>query len=375
MPPAPDSRVFWAPSLLVHRHRSRPWHAPSTVRRYDSTADALVLVPPVRRQFQPSWRLSTAYSLADTGEPGAGGRVCAVNRFLDARKGLAAADHSQEVHQQDLQRLMPKFRIGMCSLVPSPFAASGNCCNPETREPFAIPAPRVFLVVELEDGSTRGVFHMVACVYSETTCRREALSLRNILSQFGVAFLQQLLRPWRRAWAQCMASVASASFRYWSLYGWRAFCRFLVAGVAGRGRAGSCWRARFLAKAVFDLPARRGLVERLRLDATLRRLCGWPFHGSIPSEAKFSHAFEEFAVGELPERFRIECGWLQQARRDRPSCRSPPGVAARELGVGDDDMPARNGQPAYRVRVVITNIPAIGWGRHGRWRHSRCRRG
>ena len=57
---------------------------------------------------------------------------------------------------------------------------------------------------------------------------------------------------------------------------------------------------------------------------------------------------------------------LQQARRDRPPCRSPPGVAARELVVGDKDIPARNGQPAYRIRPGgITNIPVPGDRRPG----------
>ena len=58
----------------------------------------------------------------------------------------------------------------------------------------------------------------------------------------------------------------------------------------------------FLAKAVLDVPTTRGLVERLRAEATLRRLCGWERMGAVPSEATFSRAFGEFAESDLPGR-------------------------------------------------------------------------
>ena len=58
----------------------------------------------------------------------------------------------------------------------------------------------------------------------------------------------------------------------------------------------------FLAKAILDIATTRGLVERLRNEATLRRLCGWEKAESVPSEATFSRAFGEFAKGDLPGR-------------------------------------------------------------------------
>ena len=58
----------------------------------------------------------------------------------------------------------------------------------------------------------------------------------------------------------------------------------------------------FLAKAVLDMATTRGLVERLRNEATLRRLCGWEKAGAVPSEATFSRAFAEFAESNLPGR-------------------------------------------------------------------------
>ena len=66
----------------------------------------------------------------------------------------------------------------------------------------------------------------------------------------------------------------------------------------------------FLAKAVLDVPTTRGLVERLRTEGLLRRLCGWEAAGGVPSEATFSRAFAEFAASDLP-------GRLHEALLDR----------------------------------------------------------
>ena len=58
----------------------------------------------------------------------------------------------------------------------------------------------------------------------------------------------------------------------------------------------------FIAKAVFDVPTTRALIERLEADKTRRRLCGWSWRGEVPSEATFSRAFAEFSEGALPAR-------------------------------------------------------------------------
>ena len=59
------------------------------------------------------------------------------------------------------------------------------------------------------------------------------------------------------------------------------------------------------------MPTTRALVERLRMEPTLRRLCGWEAAGGVPSEATFSRAFGEFAASDLP-------GRLHEALLDRP---------------------------------------------------------
>jgi hypothetical protein len=58
----------------------------------------------------------------------------------------------------------------------------------------------------------------------------------------------------------------------------------------------------FVAKAVLDLATTSGLIERLAVDATLRRLCGWERASQVPSESTFSRTFAEFAKSSLPNR-------------------------------------------------------------------------
>ena len=79
--------------------------------------------------------------------------------------------------------------------------------------------------------------------------------------------------------------------------------RFIAFSHSLRGRPpkerGAVARA-FVAKAVYNMPTTRSLLNRLACDKKLRRICGWEQKGSIPSEATFSRAFEEFAESQLP---------------------------------------------------------------------------
>ena len=74
-------------------------------------------------------------------------------------------------------------------------------------------------------------------------------------------------------------------------------------GQVGRPEEDRAALARaFIAKAVFDVPTTRALIERLEVDGRLRRLCGWSGGGRLPSEATFSRAFAEFAESGLASR-------------------------------------------------------------------------
>lgn len=58
----------------------------------------------------------------------------------------------------------------------------------------------------------------------------------------------------------------------------------------------------FVAKAVYNIPTTKHLIENLKRNSVLRRLCGWEAQNQIPSESTFSRAFAEFANSALPSK-------------------------------------------------------------------------
>lgn len=58
----------------------------------------------------------------------------------------------------------------------------------------------------------------------------------------------------------------------------------------------------FIAKAVYNMPTTQILIERLKSDLSLRRLCGYEKLEQIPSQPTFSRAFAEFAEMNIAER-------------------------------------------------------------------------
>jgi hypothetical protein len=58
----------------------------------------------------------------------------------------------------------------------------------------------------------------------------------------------------------------------------------------------------FVAKMVYNIDTTTFLLDRLKSDKNIRRICGWECVAQIPSEATFSRAFAEFAETELPQR-------------------------------------------------------------------------
>lgn len=74
-------------------------------------------------------------------------------------------------------------------------------------------------------------------------------------------------------------------------------------GLRGRKKAERRAIARsFVAKAVYNMPTTRYLIDRLACDDKLLRICGWERRNQIPSESTFSRAFAEFALTQLPTR-------------------------------------------------------------------------
>jgi hypothetical protein len=69
----------------------------------------------------------------------------------------------------------------------------------------------------------------------------------------------------------------------------------------------------FIAKAVYGLATTEALLEMLKVNGRLRRLCGWEGAGEIPHASTFSRAFAQFAADELPQPIHeqmimIHCG-------------------------------------------------------------------
>lgn len=58
----------------------------------------------------------------------------------------------------------------------------------------------------------------------------------------------------------------------------------------------------FIAKMTYNMNTTSGLIERLKTDPNLRRICGWESLTQLPSESTFSRAFADFSGTELPQR-------------------------------------------------------------------------
>ena len=71
----------------------------------------------------------------------------------------------------------------------------------------------------------------------------------------------------------------------------------------------------FVAKAVFNFPTTRALLDRLRDDIVLRRLCGWETAAEVPDETVFSRAFAEFAASRFAE--RVHTALIERTQGER----------------------------------------------------------
>ena len=116
------------------------------------------------------------------------------------------------------------------------------------------------------------------------------MSLRRILSEYWFG-LQERLFP---ALEEAFGPLAERYQSFVAVLEFVRVDRFLphFIGLPGRPREDRAALARaFIAKAVFDITTTRALLERLAIDGTLRRLCGWNEVREIPSEATFSRAW------------------------------------------------------------------------------------
>ncbi len=156
---------------------------------------------------------------------------------------------------------------------------------------------------------------------------------------------------------------------------------YLRAEVGGPGRPREDRRAiarAFVAKAVLGLPTTRALIERLTVDASVRRICGWERRAEIPSEPTFSRAFQEFAEEGLIDRIHkalverslegrivgvvardateIEAREKPAAKADQPA---PPPAPPRKPGRPRKDEPAPARTPSRLERQPGQTLPQM----------------
>ena len=127
------------------------------------------------------------------------------------------------------------------------------------------------------------------------------MSLREILSNYWFVFQRELFP----ALEEEIGPLGERYELFVTVLEFVRVERFLASfhALPGRPQEDRAALARaFIAKAVFQLPTTRALIERLAVDRPLRRLCGWSRLGQVPSEATFSRAFNNFAESALPNR-------------------------------------------------------------------------
>jgi Transposase DDE domain/Transposase domain (DUF772) len=178
----------------------------------------------------------------------------------------------------------------------------------------------------------------------------QAMSLKEILSTYWLRIQGELL-PWLD---DAMDGRLTAHHRQFvSVLGLARIETFLPGwhGLVGRPPAERAALARsFIAKAVFNLPTTRLLIDMLSADTTLRRLCGWQRAGEVPSESTFSRAFAEFADSALPT--RLHDALVEETHADRlvgHISRASTAIEAREKPVksAEPKLPAqrKRGRP------------------------------
>lgn len=106
----------------------------------------------------------------------------------------------------------------------------------------------------------------------------------------------------------------------------------------------------FVAKMIYQVPTTTELIDRLKSDPSLRRICGWETRKSLPSESKFSRVFAEFAESQLPQ--KIHESLIKETHQNRivgHLCRDSTSINAREKPIkkpeAETPPPKKRGRP------------------------------
>lgn len=105
----------------------------------------------------------------------------------------------------------------------------------------------------------------------------------------------------------------------------------------------------YIAKMVYNMPTTRILLDRLKTDISLRRICGWEQVSDIPEEWTFSRAFSEFSNSQLPE--RVHESFIKKHYKDEivgHNSRDSTAIDAREKPLKKEKVkqtPKKRGRP------------------------------
>lgn len=132
------------------------------------------------------------------------------------------------------------------------------------------------------------------------------LNLHARLSQIVTLFQHELIPLVQADLGESLTQPLQQLIRIWELIGIERFIPPSRGWVGRPPRERVAVARAFIAKTVLGIPTTAALVERLRVDHTLRRLCGFDMRRKLPGEHLFSRAFAELA----------QAGLMQQAHAD-----------------------------------------------------------
>jgi hypothetical protein len=139
-------------------------------------------------------------------------------------------------------------------------------------------------------------------------------SLLQVLGQFG-AILQDHLFPALTEELGPLGDKPKQLIQTLTLLGLEGFSGSRR-GSVGRPPHDRVTMARvFVAKAVYGITQTNAMLDRLKSDVVLRRLCGWETASQIPAECSFSRAFAEFSASEFPQ--RVHAALIEKTQKDR----------------------------------------------------------
>ena len=137
------------------------------------------------------------------------------------------------------------------------------------------------------------------------------------------------------------------------------FIKSLGSGLVGRPKSDRQALARaFVAKAFYNMTTTDELIERLKGNRNLRRICGWERVGAVPGESTFSRAFSEFANVGLAEMVHAEL--IKEYRADHlvgHICRDSTAIDAREKAATKVALPKPEKRKRGRPRRGEEPLP------------------